>query len=41
MTATDDFVEIENDGSSFSKENVESVCNSAMSSKNPEYNLVS
>ena len=39
LTATDDLVEIENDGSSFSKENVESVCNSAMSSKNPEFNL--
>lgn len=37
--ATDSELIITNDGDPFSRENVESVCNSASSSKNPETNL--
>ena len=39
LDASDSLIEITNDGKPFSKEDVESICNSASSGKNPEYNL--
>lgn len=39
LNASDNLIEISNDGKPFSKEDVESICNSASSGKNPEYNL--
>ena len=39
LKATDELVEIINNGKPFSYSNVESICNSAVSNKNPEYDL--
>ena len=39
LSASDELILVTNDGKTFTREDVESICNSASSNKSPEYNL--